>query len=115
MNSGLYQRIKELCAEAGITISKLENDLGFGNASIKKWGKVSSPSVDKIMEVAKYFGVTVDYLLGRTDIRESAVEVLGDEDMVSIARARQKMPDDDKRRMMNSLKATFDYAFAKDN
>lgn len=115
MDNMLYQRIKELCAEAGITISKLESDLGFGNASIKKWERVSSPSINKILEVSKYFGVSVDYLLGKTDIRDTVDTVLGDEDIVSIQRARQRMENSDRKRMMNSLKATFDYAFAEDS
>ena len=45
MASIVYERIKRLCAKKGITIAKLESDLGFGNASIKKWEKMSSPSM----------------------------------------------------------------------
>lgn len=115
MDNMLYQRIKELCAESGITISKLESDLGFGNASIKKWERVSSPSINKILEVSKYFGVSVDYLLGKTDIKDTVDTVLGDEDIVSIQRARQRMENSDRQRMMNGLRATFDYAFAEDS
>ena len=50
----------------GITISQLEKELGFSNGSISKWEKVS-PSVDKVQKIAKYFGVTTDYLLGLSD------------------------------------------------
>lgn len=39
MASILYERIKQLCNRHGITITKLESDLGFGNSSIKKMGK----------------------------------------------------------------------------
>ncbi len=112
MESILYQRIKDLCSERGITITKLENDLEFGNSSIKKWERVSSPSVDKIIKVAGYFDVSVDYLLGRTDIKGSISEVLGDEDIISFQRARQKMTAKDRERMMQMLKVGFDYAFS---
>ena len=78
MDSVLYQRIVELCAERGITINKLESDLGMGNSVIRKW-RQSTPSADKIAKVATYFNVSVDYLLGRTDVRTPASELLGDE------------------------------------
>lgn len=58
----IYDRIKELCTQRGISIYRLEKDLGFSSCSICKW-KTSSPSVDKVQKVADYFGVTVNYLL----------------------------------------------------
>lgn len=112
MESILYQRIKALCEKRGISISKLESELGFGNSSIKKWERVSSPSIDKIIKVASYFDVSVDYLLGRTDIEGSISEVIGDEDIISFQRARQKMTQKDKDRMMQMLKLGFEYAFS---
>lgn len=115
MEHSLYHRIKELCSQKGISISKLEADLGFGNASIKKWEKGSSPSVDKIVKIASYFDVSVDYLLGRTDIVGSVSEIIGDEDIISFQRARQKMTPKDRERMMQMLKLGFEYAFQEDN
>ena len=115
MESILYHRIKELCSQKGISISKLESDLGFGNASIKKWEKASSPSIDKIVKVASYFDVSVDYLLGRTDIIGSVSDIIGDEDIISFQRARQKMTPKDRERMMQMLKLGFEYAFQEDN
>lgn len=58
----IYDRIKELCTQKGISIYRLEKDLGFSSCSICKW-KTSSPSVDKVQKVADYFDVTVNYLL----------------------------------------------------
>lgn len=108
----LYERIKQLCNRHGITITKLESDLGFGNSSIKKWEKVSSPSVDKIIKVASYFDVSIDYLLGRSDIESSISEIIGDEDIISFQRARQKMTAHDREKMMQMLKLGFEYAFS---
>lgn len=115
MESVLYQRIKELCSRRNITIAKLESELGFGNASIKKWEKTSSPSIDKILKVAKYFDVSIDYLLGRTDIEGSISEIIGDEDIISFQRAREKMTPSDRERMMQMLRLGFEYAFREDN
>lgn len=108
----LYQRIKTLCKKQGISISKLESELGFGNSSIKKWERNSSPSIDKIIKVANYFNVSVDYLIGNTDIENSISEVIGNEDIISFQRARQKMTQKDKDKMMQMLRLSFEYAFS---
>lgn len=115
MESILYQRIKKLCSKKGISVSKLETDLGFGNSTINKWGKNSSPSVDKIRKIADYFNVSVDYLLGRTDISSNISEIIGDNDIISFQRAREKMTSSDKDKSMEVLKLTFEYAFREDN
>ena len=62
----LLDRIKELCKKRGITVSELENRVGFGKNSIYKW-KTQSPKIETIQKVADYFNVSTDYLLGRTD------------------------------------------------
>lgn len=111
MENGLYDRIKSLCNERGITISKLETDCGFSNSTIKKWKSTSTPGVDKIKTIAKYFGVSVDYILGMTEIPSSADEIIGDNDIVSLQRARSKMSASDKQRMMQMLRIGFEYAF----
>ena len=112
MTNTLYERIKELCCKKQITIARLEADLGFGNPSIKKWEKVSSPSVDKIIKVASYFDVSVDYLLGRSDIESSISEIINDKDIISFQRARQRMSTHDRERMMQMLKLGFEHAFS---
>ena len=43
-------------------MSALELKLGVGDGIVAKWDK-SSPSVDNLNKVAKYFHVTMDYLL----------------------------------------------------
>lgn len=115
MESIIYERIKTLCSNNGITIAKLESILGFGNSSIKKWEKSSSPSIDKIVKVATYFDVTVDYLLGRTDIKCSASEIISDKDMISLQRARENMSQQDRDRMMQMLKLGFNHAFSEED
>ncbi|MCT3189262.1 helix-turn-helix domain-containing protein [Limosilactobacillus reuteri] len=62
----LYDRIKELADKQNLSIRRLEEKLGFGNGVINRWRK-TTPGVDKIEAVANFFGVTTDYLLGRTD------------------------------------------------
>ena len=58
----LKDRVKKLAQERGISLPALESELGFGNSTIVKWDK-STPNADKLNAVAKYFNVTMDYLL----------------------------------------------------
>lgn len=61
----LKDRVKALAQERGISLPALESELGFGNSTIVKWDK-STPNADKLNAVAKYFDVTMDYLLNGT-------------------------------------------------
>ena len=115
MESGLYDRIQKLCEERKISIARLESDCGFSNSTIKKWKATSTPGVDKIKAIAQYFGVTVDYLLGMTEITASADQICADPDIISIQRAKSKMIKGDPQRMMQMLRIGFDYAFKDEN
>lgn len=61
----IYTNILALCRTNGISIAKLERELGFGNATVRGWA-TSSPTVEKLKAVADYFGVTVDSLLSES-------------------------------------------------
>lgn len=58
------ERVTELAQKKGISVKKLEEELGLGRGSVHHWGE-SMPAADKLLKVADYFGVSVDYLLGR--------------------------------------------------
>lgn len=62
----LKDRVKKLANERGISLPALEAELGFGNSTIVKWDK-SVPNAEKLNSVAKYFGVSMDYLLNGVD------------------------------------------------
>jgi transcriptional regulator with XRE-family HTH domain len=111
MASILYSRIEELCNSNNVSITRLEKECGFSNATIKKWKETSIPGIDKVQKIAKYFNVTTDYLLGITNIPTPADELLGDSDIVTLQRAKSKMSPVDRERMMQMLKIAFEYAF----
>lgn len=64
-NAPAKQELVRLCRQRGISIAKLEREVGIGNGTIGKWGK-SSPTVDSLKKVADHFGVSVDALLTGT-------------------------------------------------
>ncbi len=59
----LLEKIRILAGEKGVSLAQLERDCGFSKNSVVKWDK-NAPSGDKLLRVAQYFGVSVDYLLG---------------------------------------------------
>lgn len=58
----VYERVLNLANTKGISIRGLNAALNFGEGTISKWSR-SVPASDKLLKVAEYFGVTVDYLL----------------------------------------------------
>lgn len=61
-----FDRIKELANKQGLSINLLEEKLGYSRNTIYNL-KNSKPSTERISEIADYFNVSTDYLLGRTD------------------------------------------------
>lgn len=62
----VFDRIKKLAERQGKRIVDVESDLGMSKNYLYKWKK-SVPTSDKLARVADYFGVSVDYLLGRDE------------------------------------------------
>jgi len=57
--------LKELRLEKNLTHLQLAKDIGFSKAVIGKWErKESQPAADALVALARFFSVTVDYLLG---------------------------------------------------
>ena len=62
------ERLIELRKERGISQAKLAAEIGVSCGIICYWetGR-SDPSGHNIVKLSDFFGVTADYLLGRTD------------------------------------------------
>lgn len=80
----LTERIHDLCNKKGITIAALERTLNLGNSTIRRW-TTTSPSIDKLILVADYFRVSVDYLIAspftptvQTDIAKDLETIIYD-------------------------------------
>lgn len=62
----LYDRISSLCSQHGITGSKFCSDLGLSRSLLTdlKMGRKKDLYATTAYKIAKYFGVSVGYLLG---------------------------------------------------
>lgn len=71
----MYEKIKMLCKEKGISIRTLESACGLSHGSVSKWDK-HEPSHGKLYTVADYLGVSVNYLLSeKTATADNAVQI----------------------------------------
>ena len=78
----LLERIQTLREENGnMSVNKLEKEAGLSRGSMAKWDD-HAPSHDKLQKVADYFSVSVDYLLGNTDIKKDPT-VSGEADEIT--------------------------------
>ena len=61
-----FEIVKNLCEKQGISLNTLEEKLELGKNSL--YGlKRNQPSAERLQQIADYFNVSTDYLLGRTD------------------------------------------------
>lgn len=69
----MKDKLKQLRKERGITAETFAQDIGVPLSTYTKWEFGSaSPRYDKLLIIADYYGVSTDYLLGRTDKPESS-------------------------------------------
>lgn len=60
--SDLVGRIETTIKQQGLTFNRVEHDCGLGNGTIKRWSD-QSPRLDKLVAVANYLKVSLDYLV----------------------------------------------------
>lgn len=69
-------RLKELINEKGLSLRDLAADMGVTFTALSDWQRGNkTPRADSIVILARYFGVSSDYLLGLTDVRTSETDI----------------------------------------
>ena len=64
------EKITALMREQKVTAKELSEKLSIGKNQFKYWAdKGNTPNAETVSKLADYFGVSVDYLLGKTDNR----------------------------------------------
>lgn len=66
----LQDVIQKLCDKKGIKPRTAYEESGVGRSFYDNIRKGSVPSVEKLQALAVYFNVSVDYLIGNTDVPE---------------------------------------------
>lgn len=94
MNS--VERVKSICKERKIPISKLERDLNYGNGYISQLRKGVFPD-DRLAEIAKYLSVSATYLMTGEDTEKPAAMAGSGLDEKFLTLLKQLTPDEIQR------------------
>ena len=69
-SQNFQQRFEDLCKEKGVTHYKVSRDCFFDKSNVSRWlSKGYLPTLEILDMLAKYFNVSIDYLLGRSDYK----------------------------------------------
>ena len=103
------ERVKTICKERKIPISKLESDCGFANGYISQLRKGVFPD-DRILKIAEYLNTSVNYLMTGNK-KEFTVETANmDSELIFMEKRIQeyalklsKLSEEDKTQIMNMI------------
>lgn len=102
-------RIKELRTERGITQADLAKILKISDRAVGYYENGDrEPDYSTLLKIADYFDVSIDYLLGASDIKNPNESKNADKEFVAFYEGYKDLDDADKE----ILKATLD-AFVK--
>ena len=60
----------ELCSNKGVSANAVAKELGIASGTVTAWKSGRVPHHGTLIKIADYFGVSVDYLLGKTEQKE---------------------------------------------
>lgn len=98
----MVERIEFLCKLSNLSVFKLEKLLKYGRGSIRTWNE-RKPSIAKIIEVAIFFGVSLDWLCGMTDQRNE----LNNIEIIKVHKAFKAMSNEEINDAIAILKIVF--------
>ena len=101
-----FEIVKDLCERQGISLNTLEDKLKLGKNSL--YGlKRNQPSAERLQQIADYFNVSTDYLLGRTkNPYTSNGDLMNTQELETLIMFRKEtedMTDDEKERFNKAL------------
>lgn len=101
-----YDIYCDLCQKHGMTPSGAATKIGFNRASVTMWKNTGkAPKQDILVRIAEYFGVSVDYLLGKENAPTPKGErnILKDVD-IAFYGEYQELSEDDKETVRDMVR-----------
>lgn len=88
----IAEKIKALRQARGWTQSELARRMGVTRNGINSWEQgLSMPSLSSLVELAKVFSVTTDYLLGLEQLQTINVSDLSERDVALLAEISERL------------------------
>ena len=60
-----YERLRQVMVERGVTWYRIVKDNAVSDYNLSVWKKGRSPHLQSIIDIADYFGYTLDFFVGR--------------------------------------------------
>lgn len=79
-----YERLKKLCFERGISVSKMAVDLKISTTTVTGWKRNAKPRSAQVKKIAEYFDVPTDELTRETPAAPPAADPSSDQSAVLI-------------------------------
>lgn len=80
---GFPERLKALRLEASLTQKEIAEQLGMSQPAYLSWEKGKrKPGLETLEKFSEFFGVSTDYLLGKTDYRTVEEDELSEVEML---------------------------------
>lgn len=98
-----YEIVNNLCKERKITITRMAEEIGLSNAAPTSWRKGSVPKLTTLEKISKYFGVSVDYLLGK-ETKKTPTPEKGERDYLKIMNAFEQADESTREAILLLLK-----------
>lgn len=65
-----YKKLEELIKMSGKSINKIERELGYPRNALHNYKNDAAPSGIRLVEIAQYFQVSPEYLVGKTEAKD---------------------------------------------
>lgn len=111
-----FEIIKRLSQQKGYSLQKVAEDLSF-SVNYLYTLKEKTPKSDRLQEIADYFNVSTDYLLGRTNNPEIAESIDGEENtetLRNIERKAKSLTPSDQKKLLKLMSITFETLLDED-
>lgn len=69
-----FKQLLNICEQKGLKLTPFIKSLGLSESAIARWRSGSIPNGDVLCKIADKLGVSVDFLLGRTNVRETGIK-----------------------------------------
>ena len=106
------KRLRILRKGKQLTQAQLGALLNLENSTISSERNIIMPSSDVLLKIAKYFNVSVDYLIGNTDEmhgqKEKSIDEIMQDVEVLFYNSGRDLNDDKKRMLSRIIKAALD-------
>lgn len=104
-----YERLNKLVKESGKSMNQVERELNYPRNALNAYKNKKNPSAKRTSEIAEYFGVSTDYLLGNTTARNLDLAELDNEIVANnLSYSGKPLSEHDRHALNNILREYFE-------